>query len=1257
MYYGLLSLSSLEVQSVTASFSNNLCDNSRIVSRVGQAANSYGGCLSVHVGAMHISTPGSFIVGPVFVDNMRLDVSSNRIFNCSACSSASGSFSYGANSYGGGVSISVGAYSYKRDGSSPINGSTTVSNSSYIISNNSLTSCTASSTLGRSAYEANSYGSNSYGGGVSISFGAYSYNFHGSSPINGSTTVSSSSYVISNNSLTSCTASSVSNSSSYGANTYGGGVSVYVGAYSYLYEGSSPINGSTTVNSRSYIISNNSLTSCTASSVSGSFLYGANSYGANSYGGGVSISIGTYSYKRDGSSPINGSTTVSSSSYIISNNSLTSCTASSASFSSSYGANTYGGGLSVYVGAYSYSYNNQARGSVISNITVSSSSYIISNNSLTSCTASSVSSSSSYGTNTYGGGVSVYVGAYSYNREGSNVLSGLYIVSFTDVRIRDSFFVDCKSISRADFGEKATSFGGALSVVYETYLYSKVGSSLIFASVCSCAVSVELTSFRYCKSSTLSGLCAPGSSNAAGGASFVSVPNASVVVSSSTFFESSVETGCAAPSSQTFSVGGGLSLFLSADVVVNGSFFENCTAKGITAANNVFVSGGGLFTRAVQVLTLDNTKVVFCGTAQAFSTHVLEYGGGAMGAQNVSAVRISNSQFYNNSDESSTAVVFLQQLDQESHMEVSIANGSILSTSPSISVVLPALRISCGFNCSIEQQSRIRLTIADSLVLAISESTAFRSAVIMSMPNSSTLVAKSAFAKCSFEGTGELAVLTAADRSFVTVSCAPCEKPFEIALSSKSLNLGNFSSFRQRQSCRASVPDSGTRAQRCPFGISHCSTIVNVTAGFWTNYTENGSISSAIYCPANYCGCRNSPGSFDCWLPPIFSPEYESLNSDTLCRHNRFGILCGTCIRNFTQSLNGYSCISNSDCHRNLGWAWAVTVLGYLMYSIYIVRNSLKPNRDGIITCVLFYGQMSSFASIPLSTNRDQPQNSAAWTWISQITQFESVLSLYENSCYGPDMGAYEATLAQLSGPAIVVVTSLLLVAASKTHQMFDLNFRQRNHDIRVSFGVVMLNVLLLVYSSVTSVVFQLITCVDIKTSVDHVSKVVFIDGTQECQGARYHGLIASAALLSIVPLFFWIVLKFNKISLRTRTALCAAYADSKHHWMPITLMFRFVITVTSATVTQVPSIAAMALSVFTVCMLMLLIVLRPYFHQRTFFMEVFCYACLIIQFSLQSVARASESVGVVVAEGDYFYTYISDAAYTSIVLRSVHSY
>jgi hypothetical protein len=252
-------------------------------------------------------------------------------------------------------------------------------------------------------------------------------------------------------------------------------------------------------------------------------------------------------------------------------------------------------------------------------------------------------------------------------------------------------------------------------------------------------------------------------------------------------------------------------------------------------------------------------------------------------------------------------------------------------------------------------------------------------------------------------------------------------------------------------------------------------------------------------------------------------------------------------------------------------------------------------------------------------------------------------------------MGAYAATLAQLSGPAIVVFVSLVLTLVAGRLQLRFVNyFRKHKLKFRESFSVVLVNVLQLLFSSVSSVVFRLITCVDLGGSVEDEPRRVFIDGTQKCSGYQHDFLVAAAVLLSIVLVLFCAGLKFGKISSHTRALVCSAYTDSRYYWIAVQLVFRFIVTVISATVSEVPSVAAMSMCICTMLMLVMLVAVRPYVDKRTHYMDVFCHTFLIAQFLLQSVARVSESVGFSIQKGSRFYDFMNVAADSSFVLRFV---
>jgi hypothetical protein len=819
------------------------------------------------------------------------------------------------------------------------------------------------------------------------------------------------------------------------------------------------------------------------------------------------------------------------------------------------------------------------------------------------------------------------------------------------VQITNSSFLFCVSKVLSGFSNEALSLGGALSIVYDSYIYPKQIWNTPLPFFQFFRVNVAHCNFSQSSSFSVSSSCIPGAQNAGGGAVFVSALNADLMISSSVFFNASVSNECAAPASETYSLGGGLSVFQAGNVIINATNFTRCFARGIRQSTNVFVSGGGLFIQNSTSVTLKSSAIAASGVLDAsFTAGVLASpcGGGAMGTRDVFAVRISDCTFHNNSDSCLTGVVFLQQLILGKHLTVDIANKSVISTDPSISVALPVLNISCGSNCSFEQQKRLRLNVMDSTIRAHNQAQqSHESALVMSLPRMLRLFAENSFVNCSFTGDNNTAVLVIRSSAIgsVSVSCAPCTRPFTIAMTSRSMSLSNFSAFESQtmsaDSCRTlNLTDSRSDIdQQCPFGFSFCSTITNVAVGFWANFSSDGSIGNAVRCPQNYCGCRNIPGYSQpsCQLFPPFAVEFRP--DDALCNGNRSGVLCGGCRLNFTQSLNGFSCVHNDVCLQTMPWIWTITVLGFIAFSIYIVVTSMNIN-SGLIMCVMFYGQLSSFASVPPQFD-DAAQSSS---WVSKVSQFDSIVSFYDSSCYGVNMGAYDAAAAQLCGPAIVVAVSIVLTAAAKRLQRRFTHFLQKR---KISLGATLVNVLLLLYSSVSSVVFQLITCQEVGTQ-----RVVFIDGRYPCEGSLYSVLIAVAAVLSIIPVVFWAMLRFDKIPEPVKSAVCSAYTDSEYYWGALSLLVRFVMTVVSATAREFPSITALALLICSLCMFGLLIMLRPYAQQRTYYMDIFCYACLIVQFALQSIVRNSESLGVAVAASNSFRPTLVLAARSSNVLR-----
>jgi hypothetical protein len=420
---------------------NTTSVNSRAVTNhvTCQGANSYGGSMSVlHVGAYSWSlsdmassnSNSDSTCGATTASDVSVHVSGSGCSNCSAITSTD-QFSNGANSYGGSMSVlHVGAYSWSLSSGAKGNSdststckATTASDVSVHVSGSGCSNCIAI-TSGTT-----SHGANSYGGSMSVlHVGAYawSYSLFGISNSNSTCETTTSSDVavhVSDSGCNNCSAITTSKEKSHGASSYGGSMSVlHVGAYSWSL--------SDTANSNSDSTSTCKTTSASSKSISRN-------------------SIST-----------SGATTASDVSVHVNGSGCSNCSAITSTFEDSYGANSYGGSMSVlHVGAYSWSLSNTANsnsGSTSTCKTTSASdvSVHVSGSGCVKCSAISTTALSSYGANSYGGALSaVFIGAYSYSSAAGSFFSfSRAIVESTEVvrlsvTIQDSTIVDAVAAS------------------------------------------------------------------------------------------------------------------------------------------------------------------------------------------------------------------------------------------------------------------------------------------------------------------------------------------------------------------------------------------------------------------------------------------------------------------------------------------------------------------------------------------------------------------------------------------------------------------------------------------------------------------------------------------------------------------------------------------------------------------------------------------------------------------------------------------
>jgi hypothetical protein len=172
VYFGLsVGLQLLDVAFFTLTLLRNRFTRCTVLVSMSEATNAYGGGVSVYMGGFSSSInfigPSSAAVGDTVVRNASVRVDAVAFTSCSANRST-------GNAYGGSFSLYLGGYAYSlgssgssSSSSSSTSGSTTASGVLVSISDVNSSDCSATTT--------GSVGANSYGGSMSVYIGAYSW--------------------------------------------------------------------------------------------------------------------------------------------------------------------------------------------------------------------------------------------------------------------------------------------------------------------------------------------------------------------------------------------------------------------------------------------------------------------------------------------------------------------------------------------------------------------------------------------------------------------------------------------------------------------------------------------------------------------------------------------------------------------------------------------------------------------------------------------------------------------------------------------------------------------------------------------------------------------------------------------------------------------------------------------------------------------------------------------------------------------------
>jgi hypothetical protein len=105
-------------------------------------------------------------------------------------------------------------------------------------------------------------------------------------------------------------------------------------------------------------------------------------------------------------------------------------------------------------------------------------------------------------------------------------------------------------------------------------------------------------------------------------------------------------------------------------------------------------------------------------------------------------------------------------------------------------------------------------------------------------------------------------------------------------------------------------------------------------------------------------------------------------------------------------------------------------------------------------------------------------------------------------------------------------------------------------------------------------------------------------------------------------------------------------------YWGAVTLFFRLLISVTQFLRVEFPNLLAFVRSFLSTGVLVLLVNLRPYVEERTFWVDVVCYACLIAQFGLQIFSADRDYLATSTQSSDDVETFFRSVSTLSTVAR-----
>ena len=189
---------------------------------------------------------------------------------------------------------------------------------------------------------------------------------------------------------------------------------------------------------------------------------------------------------------------------------------------------------------------------------------------------------------------------------------------------------------------------------------------------------------------------------------------------------------------------------------------------------------------------------------------------------------------------------------------------------------------------------------------------------------------------------------------------------------------------------------------------------------FWVTYLQDSNVSGYLffpYCPLDYC---QLPGEL------VEINLSQANGSDAQCSNHRTGLLCGSCLPEYSLSLGSAKCIK---CPSNWHGQLVLIVTGAFFAGLVLVLSILVFNLTvavGTINSIIFYANII-YANKALYFGNSRFLVVASWL----------NLDIGFDTCFIEGMDTYSKTWLQLAFPVYIIVLVIVIIVIGSYSSRF----------------------------------------------------------------------------------------------------------------------------------------------------------------------------------------------------------------------------